>query len=336
MKRVRAFAPCRIDLAGGTLDIPPLNILVPSAVTVNLAINIGAEVEVADSQDRASHITIEDKGLNFSINPGEPYDMPAGAELVNSVHGYYFDRYQRPLKITTRTTSPPGAGLAASSALCVALVSALNAFFKRQMSRLELVRLCLDLEARVLGTPAGYQDFVAAIYGGLSIIKYPAGSLDVETVDFESGVFERHAMLVYTGKPHHSGLNNWEVFKGYIEGIAKTRSALSSIGTVARRMASELKAGRLGGMAVLLSDEWRLRKALSPVVSNKTIDELVKKATESGGAAKVCGAGGGGCVLVWHDGELGTLKKLRQEIEALGCMVLDFKPVFSGCEASEL
>src|SRR5437899_8682887 len=40
VEAVTAIAPCRVDLAGGTLDIWPLYLFHPGAVTVNFAVNI--------------------------------------------------------------------------------------------------------------------------------------------------------------------------------------------------------------------------------------------------------------------------------------------------------
>ena len=59
---VIASAPARIDLAGGTLDIWPIYLLHPGALTVNVAVTIHAEAEVSP---RASGVAIvsEDRGL---------------------------------------------------------------------------------------------------------------------------------------------------------------------------------------------------------------------------------------------------------------------------------
>ena len=46
-RRVAASAPSRIDLAGGTLDIWPISLLVPGAVTVNLVNTYASPVVVA-------------------------------------------------------------------------------------------------------------------------------------------------------------------------------------------------------------------------------------------------------------------------------------------------
>src|SRR3972149_3067218 len=48
---LRARSPSRIDLAGGTLDLWPLYLLIEEAATVNLAIDLYTEVAVAASSD---------------------------------------------------------------------------------------------------------------------------------------------------------------------------------------------------------------------------------------------------------------------------------------------
>jgi D-glycero-alpha-D-manno-heptose-7-phosphate kinase len=49
---------------------------------------------------------------------------------------------------------------------------------------------------------------------------------------------------------------------------------------------------------MLLREEWKLRKTNAPKITTPLIEKLIKAATQSGAeAAKVCGAGGGGCVV---------------------------------------
>src|SRR5437870_5673609 len=51
-------------------------------------------------------------------------------------------------------------------------------------------------------------------------------------------------------------------------------------------------------LARLLREEWKLRRSNAPGISTPLIDKLISVAGKQGGrAAKVCGAGGGGCVI---------------------------------------
>ena len=52
------------------------------------------------------------------------------------------------------------------------------------------------------------------------------------------------------------------------------------------------------GVARLLREEWKLRRTNAPGITTPLIDKLIAVAGKHGGlAAKVCGAGGGGCVI---------------------------------------
>jgi D-glycero-alpha-D-manno-heptose-7-phosphate kinase len=327
--RITATAPCRIDLAGGTLDIPPLYLLMPEACTVNLAVNILAEVEIETIGGDAIDLTSLDGGINWSTNTRGREPAPPGFELaaraVRLLHP------EGGVSIRTKSNSPAGAGIGASSALCVALVKGLLALSGRRIGGDELVRLCLDLEAGILGTPAGYQDFYASLNGGLQEIGYSPGKIGARRLETDLSIFKEHLMLVYTGIPHHSGLNNWEVFKAFIDGDPDVRAALSEIGYTAVQMAGALRAGDLEAVRRLLGREWAQRKGLWPGVTTPVIDALISSAEGLGGAGKACGAGGGGCVILWHDGSNGKLKKLREVILRQGAEELDWNPMRQGC-----
>src|SRR5260370_42617334 len=63
-------------------------------------------------------------------------------------------------------------------------------------------------------------------------------------------------------------------------------------------MHQALVVGDWDGGARLLREEWKLRRSNAPGSSTPLIDKLIAVASKHGGrAAKVCGAGGGGCVL---------------------------------------
>jgi D-glycero-alpha-D-manno-heptose-7-phosphate kinase len=104
---------------------------------------------------------------------------------------------------------------------------------------------------------------------------------------------------VDAGATRFSGINNWDVFKGQIDGSAAVRDALSAIAGAARRLREALVEGRYRDVASLMAEEWEARKLLAPGVTTPEIDRIAAIAREAGGAAKVCGAGGGGMVAVW-------------------------------------
>ena len=326
---IRAEAPCRIDLAGGTLDIHPLYLFLPEACTVNLAIDVAAAAEVSDLAGGRTELESQDRGLKARLLPGRDDPVPKGLELAATIVRRLVP--EGGISVRTRSGSPVGAGLAASSALCVALTSALLARREEALAADDLVRLCLDLEAEVLGTPAGCQDHYAALNGGLQEIRFAPGTVEARPLEADLGELRRRMTLVYTGRPRHSGLNNWEVYKAFIDGDAGVRSALAEIGYAAVQMAGALRSGDWAAAGGLLAREWRQRKRLSPAVATPAVGALVEEAEKLGGAGKVCGAGGGGCVVLWHDGGGEARERVRAAARRLGATEIEWSPAARGC-----
>src|SRR5207302_9648104 len=110
---------------------------------------------------------------------------------------------------------------------------------------------------------------------------------------------ERRVVVCYTGKPRQHGINNWEVFKAQIGGKRAAQQSLERISEVAQcmRVAFEKPDWKEAGR--LMREEWSFRKRNLPTISTKTIDRVIENARRNGAfAGKVCGAGGGGCVVL--------------------------------------
>lgn len=326
-----ATAPCRIDLAGGTLDLNPVYLFLPKPCTVNLAISIGAQISVEEISGDTSYAELEDLGISFQLEVKNPGDIPPGSELVAAILKHFHSRGLGAVKVTTRSFSPQGAGLAASSTLCVALTATLAKMTGLQLTTNAFVQLCLDLEASILKTPAGYQDFYPAFKGGLQEIRFFPGEIKHQTLNVDLSEIHKRFSLVYTGKPHHSGLNNWQVFKSVIEGNDKITNGLAEIGIIADSLSLALQENKFDQVSLLLKEEWEQRKHLSSVISTPMIDSIVAKAEKLGGSGKVCGAGGGGCVIVCHDGEAKTKTALETAVKETGADILPWSPATAGC-----
>jgi D-glycero-alpha-D-manno-heptose-7-phosphate kinase len=185
------------------------------------------------------------------------------------------------------------------------------------------VPLLRDLESKELQTPTGWQDYYPAALGGALALHW-----DEPTPRWEQ--LEPHPALLadlvvfYTGKPHHSGLTNWEAYKRFIEGDAQTRQSLADIREIAREMALALPADP-AAVAELLEREGQARMRMSPAVETDAMRAVRDRGHREGWYAgmKPCGAGGGGCcLLVVKDGRRDTaLAALRD----MGLLPLDLK-----------
>jgi D-glycero-alpha-D-manno-heptose-7-phosphate kinase len=200
--------------------------------------------------------------------------------------------------IETDSESPAGAGISGSSALMIASTAALARFTGRNLTLEQMRVIAQNVEAQIIQVPTGCQDYYPALYGGVSAIRLDADGIHRQAVPVIPEEIESRFVLAYTGMPRRSGINNWEVFKAHIDGDPRVIRNFERIAALARLMHQALLAEDWDEVARLLREEWKLRRTNAPGITTPLIDKLIAVAAKNGGlAAKVCGAGGGGCVI---------------------------------------
>jgi D-glycero-alpha-D-manno-heptose-7-phosphate kinase len=206
-------------------------------------------------------------------------------------------RPARGLTLTVDAQAPAGSGLGGSSALGIAAGAALARFTGQRLSREDLLRRVMGVETVELRVPTGNQDYLAALHGGLAAYRHGPEGTTRDPIRAPGG-FERRVVLAYTGEPRESGFSNWDMFRRFVEGERTTVRRMEAIARIARELCSALEAGELDEAGRLVGEEGRLRYRLAPSVAT---DALVRAgaAARSAGAlgVKVCGAGGGGCLV---------------------------------------
>jgi D-glycero-alpha-D-manno-heptose-7-phosphate kinase len=109
-------------------------------------------------------------------------------------------------------------------------------------------------------------------------------------------------VLCYTGKPRKSAINNWDVFQKHIDGNKQVYKNLARISEVAQLLRGALEKSEWSEAGRLMREEWSFRKRNLPTISTKTVDRIIDGSRRKGAlAGKVCGAGGGGCVVMLID-----------------------------------
>ncbi len=323
MKTVEAVAPIRIDLAGGTLDIPPLDLLIEGASTLNVAINLMATARVAatDPSDGWG-IRSVDQGFDLRFGSFEELLQDRTAPLLSGLLAYFAP--DPGVQLETECASPAGAGLGGSSALAVAVAGALTAHGGEDFEAERILAVARDAEVRVLGVPTGVQDYIPALRGGVSHLIFGIGGMQVQSLDVDLDALRQRSVLVYSGLQRSSGINNWQVTKSFLDGDPEVRRHLEGIAAAAARARDALEAGNFEELAEAVESEWAHRRELAPGVSNESIDALLEAGRAGGAlAGKVCGAGGGGCV--WLLTGAGKRESVEEAVRQQGSEVLDFE-----------
>ena len=327
--RISASAPTRIDLAGGTIDIWPLYLFHPGAQTLNAAISLRARAWIEPRPDERVELLSEDTDRTVNLSFDQLRDdetLPLLGRLVHrfGVHG---------IRLTTRGESPAGAGIAGSSALNVAVCGALAAHLGDERQPEALLEIAKDVEAQVIKVPTGLQDYRPAMYGGVAALELHAGETTRVPLDVDPHELQRRIVLCYTGEPRNSGTNNWEITKRHLDGDQHIFDCFERIRDTAAAMREALTRGDWERTAVCLATEWENRKRLAPGVTTAAIDSLIARAIAAGAtAAKVCGAGGGGCLFCLAPP--GDLPKVREALADGGAGILDFRIETAGLQVT--
>lgn len=298
LNAVRVVAPCRADLAGGTLDIWPLGLLHPGSVTVNLALPVLVDLTVKNTgPEGVVEHRVEPSGRATRLTSADA-DRDLTAAVAFSI------KPEGGVQVHVKRQAPIGSGLGGSSSYGIALARALAALDGQSLGDTDLVTLVKNLEARILATPTGCQDHWGAVAGGVLALHLEAQGERLERLDVDHHWLGDHITLFFSGITHNSGMVNWQVVRRRLDHDPETTEALENISRAAR----ECRAGLLQGDRVrvgrALRHEWQARKRLAPEVCPTELEEIERVVAAAGAIAfKACGAGGGGSVLIWHQPE---------------------------------
>jgi len=314
-------APTRIDLAGGTIDIWPLYLFHDGASTLNAAISLRAHVQVESRSAGGVELVSIDTGRRAYAASWSDLGTTSELPLLALLARHY--RLEN-TTLTTRGESPAGAGIAGSSALTIAVCGALARWTGRSEAPADLLQVAMNVECQTIRVPTGVQDYRPALYGGIAAIDLGVDGIHRHALDVDPAELEQRVVLAYTGEPRNSGTNNWEITKRHIDGDSHVFDCFERIRDTASAMRGALVRGDWDEVGRHIATEWDNRKRLAPGVTTPAIDGLIAQAASAGAtAAKVCGAGGGGCLFCYGPPE--ARGPIVAALAAAGARVLDFR-----------
>jgi D-glycero-alpha-D-manno-heptose-7-phosphate kinase len=326
---ISAQAPCRADLAGSTLDLWPLYLFHPGGITLNFAVDIMARCAITIHEDRSIKLISEDTGREDRFTNIE--QLSRARQYKHALAARLVKHFQPDVGFTlkTRCDSPVGGGLAGSSALTIAVSGALCRLVGRDMPYEQLRVMAQNVEAQTMHVPTGCQDYYPALYGGINAIHLKVDGVSREAMPYVTRDVDDRFLLVYTGVPRKSGINNWEVFKAYVSNDKRVVKNCDHIAEISKAMYAAIRKPDWSEVARLIREEWKFRRSNYANISTPLIDRLITVASKAGGrAAKVCGAGGGGClVLMVKDG---AKERVAQAVRMNGGQVLNCNVASTG------
>lgn len=327
ISEVKISSPTRVDLAGGTLDMWPLYSFLGGAKTVNVAIDVYSQVELIKND--VHQIVIESKDLNYRKTFASLDALFSSADPQLSLYKpvLHFFKPKIGFRLMTSSQSPVGAGLGGSSSLVISMMKAFYKLLNEPLpSSHQVVGIAHNIEAQILNTPTGTQDYYPAFSGGINILDYQFEGVQQTVIPVSKSPLKEHFLLIYTGKAHHSGINNFEVLKSAVTKDAKVMGALQNLKQIADKAAEFCVAGHWSRLPEVFEAEYKYRTQLTEHFSSPEIRQIKEISQKIGDSqVKICGAGGGGCVLVWT--ALDVRSRIITECQTQGFQILNSQPV---------
>lgn len=332
---IESSAPTRVDLAGGTIDIWPLYLFHPRATTVNFGITLNATCRIETRDDERIVLESRDRNISFETTLAKLDELQRDSRLELISKLVHFFRPETGFHLVTNGTSPAGAGLGGSSSLAIACIGALNHLVGNRYDARKFITIAANIETQVIRVPAGFQDYYGAFYGNINCIHFNPDGIVREEIKADADELKRRFVICYTGEPRMSGINNWEMFKRHIERDADIFESFDLIRDSALQMREALTENNWSRVRDVMRAAYPNRRRLAPNITTPQMDGIVEKALANGAeAAKVCGAGGGGCIaFLCAEGDKTAVEKA---VRGQGGEVLEWQFARAGLTVKEI
>lgn len=294
---IESSAPTRVDLAGGTIDIPPLFLFHEGASTVNFAVDLMAKCRIETRSDDVIELISIDRQVELESSLDKLAELKNEPRLELLAKLVYFFKPETGFTMTTESQAPAGAGLAGSSTLNIACIGALNKLVGDRYAPERFIPIAANIECQVIKVPTGFQDYYSAQFGGAASIHFHPDGIEREALEIDFKTLQERIVVCYTGEPRNSGTNNWEMTKRHIDGDKEIFDIFEGIRDSAINLREALLNNDWNAVGEVLQKAHPQRKRLAPGITTVQMDKLIDVALANGAIApKICGAGGGGCI----------------------------------------
>lgn len=241
------------------------------------------------------------------------------------------------IRLTYEGDLPARTGLGTSSTFAVGMLNAFCALKGKMMSKRQLAEEAIHVEREILKEHGGWQDQIAAAYGGLNRIDFAENQFKVTPMIIHPDrkkLLNDSLMLFYTGVSRFSSEVQKDTMSNQQDKLTQLKEMLSLVDDAQKILVD--KQSDMRDLGRLLDHTWKLKRGTGNKVSNNSIDELYVRGIKAGAlGGKLLGAGGGGFLLFYvePDKQISVIKELDElmhvpfKFENEGTSVVHYNPI---------
>ena len=241
------------------------------------------------------------------------------------------------IRLTYEGDLPARTGLGTSSTFAVGMLNAFCALKGKMMSKSQLAQEAIRVEREILQEHGGWQDQVAAAFGGLNRVDFKENQFKVSPIVIHpdrKAQLDNNLMLFYTGITRFSSEVQKDTFARPVDKITQLKEMLALVNDAQAIL--ENKNADLNDFGRMLDHTWKLKRRIGSKVSNGSIDELYERGIKAGAlGGKLLGAGGGGFLLFYVEQEkqqnvikaLDDLMHVPFNFENEGTSIVHYNPI---------
>ena len=320
---LHARAPGRIDFGGGGTDVAPY-CEEHHGIVVNGAINYYAHATLTPRDDTEIHLHAVDLDLRESARSVDQLTLDGELALIKACIRRVGPK--RGFSLATYSDVPLGSGLSSSAAIGVVTCAICTQYHVGAFEQMGAERLAFRAERDDLNHWTGQQDQSASALGGLNVLRFVGDEVEHERPGLSEPalrLLEKNLLLVFTGKAHLAGNIHLDILADYRRATGTVLPGMHGLKEVGRRMAVALARDDLDAFAELLDENWKYHQMLHPTCATPDLHRFIEVGLRHGAkGAKVCGAGGGGCIVYYAADN--ARPKLAAALAEAGGQILPF------------
>ena len=229
------------------------------------------------------------------------------------------------IRLTYEADLPARSGLGTSSSFAVGMINAFYALKGKYADKKKLADAAIYLERELCKEAGGWQDQIAASYGGFNRISFNSDGYEVLPLIINperKRQLNNNLMMFFTGFTRFSSDVQKANASNKADKVNQLKEMLALVDEAEKVLVD--KQSDLDEFGRLLDHTWRIKRKTGNTVSTNSIDELYDKGLKAGAlGGKLLGAGGGGFLVFYVEPD--KQEKVKKAMEDLLYIPFEFE-----------